>query len=58
MQPHPGKYDEVNIHGSFYSVVVVNQPEKIRTIDTKQTKYLRSVSQENNTGGIGGHFVP
>jgi hypothetical protein len=38
-------------HGSMYFMVVVNQPKKIRTINTKQTKYLRSVPLENNTGG-------
>jgi hypothetical protein len=38
-------------HGSFYSVLVVNQPEQIITINTKQTKYLRSVPQESITGG-------
>ncbi len=38
-------------HGSFYSVVVVNQPKKIIKINTKQTKYLLSVPQESNTGG-------
>jgi hypothetical protein len=33
-------------HGSFYSVVVVNLPKKIITINTKLTKYFRSVPQE------------
>jgi hypothetical protein len=38
----------MNAHGSFYSVVVVNQPKKIIIINTKQTKYL-SVPQESKT---------
>jgi hypothetical protein len=41
----------MNAHGSFYSVVVVNKPKKIITINTMQTIYLRSVPHENNTGG-------
>jgi hypothetical protein len=35
----------------MYSVDVVNQPKEIRTINTKWTKYLRSVQQESITGG-------
>jgi hypothetical protein len=42
----------MNAHGNFYSAVVVNQPKKIVTINTKQTKYFRSVPQESITGGI------
>jgi hypothetical protein len=41
----------MNAQGSFYSVVGVNQPKKIITINTEQTKYLMSVPQESNTGG-------
>jgi hypothetical protein len=37
----------MNAIGSFYSVGVLNQPKKIRTVNTKQTKYLRSVPQES-----------
>jgi hypothetical protein len=40
----------MNAHGSFYFVVVLDQPKKTITIDTKQTKYLRNVPQENSTG--------
>jgi hypothetical protein len=39
----------MSAHGS-YSVVVVNQPKKIITNNTKQTKYLKSVPQESNIG--------
>jgi hypothetical protein len=41
----------MNANGSFYSLTVLNQPNKIRTINTKQTKYLRVVLQESHTGG-------
>ncbi len=47
----------MNVLGSYYSMVVVNQPKEISTINTKQTKYLRSVQQESITGGkINGYF--
>jgi hypothetical protein len=46
----------MNAHGSFYSVVVINQPKKIMPINTKQIKYFRSVSQENNGGKINGNI--
>jgi hypothetical protein len=41
----------MNVNGSFYSVDVVNQPKKTRTINPKQTKYFRVVPQESITGG-------
>jgi hypothetical protein len=41
----------MNSRGIFYSVVVFNEHKKIRTINSKRTKYLRSVPQESNTGG-------
>jgi hypothetical protein len=40
----------MSAHGSFYPVLVANQPKKIIVINTKQTKYLRSVPQESITG--------
>jgi hypothetical protein len=47
----------VNAHGSFYSGFVVNQPKKIKTINTKNTKYLMSVPQESVIRGkINGSF--
>ncbi len=47
----------MNVFGSFYSTVVGNQPKEISKINTKQTKYLRSVPQESITGGkINGNF--
>jgi hypothetical protein len=36
----------MNLHGSFNSAFVVNQPKKIITINTKQTKYLRVFLKE------------
>jgi hypothetical protein len=30
----------MNAHGSFYSVVFVNQLKEMRTINTEQTKYV------------------
>jgi hypothetical protein len=49
----------MNALGSFYSDLLVNQPKKIITINTEQTKYLRSVPQESKTGGKinGGIYV-
>jgi hypothetical protein len=41
----------MNAHGSFYSLAVLNQPNKIITINTKQTKYFRVVLKESHTGG-------
>jgi ABC-type tungstate transport system permease subunit len=41
----------MNAHENFYSFVLVNQPEKIITVNTKQAKYFWSVPQEKNTGG-------
>ncbi len=39
----------MNACRSLYSAIVVNQPKKIIAINTKQTRYLRSIPQENNT---------
>jgi hypothetical protein len=41
----------MNAHKSFFSIVVLNQLQKIITTNTKQTKYLMSVPQKSNTGG-------
>jgi hypothetical protein len=41
----------INAHGGFYSAFVFNQLKKMITIDTKQTKFLRSGPQESITGG-------
>jgi hypothetical protein len=48
---HDGSQENVmNIHRSFYSAFVVNQPKKNEK-NPKRTKYLRSVPQDNTIGG-------